>query len=328
MSRSRTQTVAATVALAAVAAIVFLCVRLRQVIASRAELERRHAALWERERQLRRIADVMPALISYVDRDRRYRFVNKHYASWFRRSSDDVIGRTIDEVLGPDAMKVGRRIHRTGAEGRGGPLRGRGPVPRGTRWVNGHYIPDFDASGQVAGFCVLVLDVTQRKLAEEAVRQSEARLRAILEHLPVGVGLTDGEGRLVLGNATMRGYVPERIPSRDPARIDRWRVDGDAVPPEGWAAERALRGETIRPGLEFTYRDDDGREVSVLASAVPFRGATARSSARSSSSRTSPRTRRRIGRCRPPTGARTSSSPRWPTSCATRWRRSATPPRS
>ena len=262
----------ATVALAAVAVIVFLCVRLRQVRASRAELERLYAALRGREQQLTHVADAMPALISYVGRDWRYRFVNRLYGTWFGRSVEEVVGKTTDEVLGEKMMKVGRPYMERALRGEEVHFEVEAPYPGGARWVNAHYVPDFDAAGQVAGFCVLVLDVTQRKLAEDAVRQSEARLWAILDHLSVGIGLIDCEGRLILGNPTMRGYVPERIPSRDPARIHRWRVDGDAVPPEGWAAERALRGETIRPGLEFSYRGDDGRDVSLLASAVPFRG--------------------------------------------------------
>jgi PAS domain S-box-containing protein len=261
------------VALAAVAAIVFLCLRLRQVLASREALEKRHAALRESEQQLRHVADVMPALISYVGRDRRYRFVNKLYGAWFRCSTDEVVGRKIDEVLGPETMKFAGDYIDRALRGEDVHFQPEVQYPAGPRWVDAHYVPDFDDAGEVAGFCVLVLDVTQRKLAEDAVRQSEARLWAILDHLSVGVGLVDGEGRLILGNATMRGYIPERIPSRDPARIQRWRIDGDAVPPEGWAAERALRGETIRPGMELSYRGDDGRDVSLLTSAVPFRGA-------------------------------------------------------
>ncbi len=259
-------------ALVAVAAIVFFCVRLRQVLASRAALEKRHAALRESEQQLRHVADVMPALISYVGRDRRYRFVNRLYGAWFRCSTDEVVGKKIDDVLGPETMKFAGDYIDRALRGEEVHFQPEVQYPAGPRWVDAHYVPDFDASGEVAGFCVLVLDVTQRKLAEDAVRQSEARLWAILDHLSVGVGLVDGEGRMILSNSTMRDYIPERIPSRDPARIQRWRSDGDAVPPQGWAAERALRGETIRPGQEFSYQGDDGRDVSVLTSAVPFRG--------------------------------------------------------
>jgi len=207
------------VVLAAAAAIVFLSVRLRQVTASRAELERRYAALRESEQQLRHAADVMPALISYVGRDRRYRFVNRLYGEWFRCSSDEVVGKKIDDLLGPETMKLAGAYIDGALRGERAHFEPEVHYPAGTRWVDAHYVPDFDAAGQVVGFCILILDVTQRKLAEDAVRQSEGRLWAILDHLSVGVGLIDGEGRLVLGNSTMRGYVPERIPSRDPARI-------------------------------------------------------------------------------------------------------------
>jgi PAS domain S-box-containing protein len=264
--------VATAVAFAAVVAIVFLCVRLRQVLTSRAALEARLAALQESEQQLRHVADVMPALISYVDRDRRYRFVNRLYGAWFRCSSDEVVGKKIDDMLGLETMKTAGEYIDRALRGEEAHFQPEVQYPAGPRWVDAHYIPDFDAAGQVAGFCVLVLDVTQRKLAEDALRQSEARLWAILDHLSVGVALADPDGRLVLSNSTMRRYVPERMPSRDPARIDRWRVAGDAVPPGGWAAERALRGETVRPGIEFSYRGDDGRDVWLLTTAVPFRG--------------------------------------------------------
>jgi PAS domain S-box-containing protein len=133
--------------------------------------------LREREQQLRHVADVMPALISYVGRDRRYRFVNRLYGVWFRCSSDEVIGKTIDEVLGPETMKFAGEYIDRALRGEEVHFQPEVQYPAGPRWVDAHYLPDFDAEGQVAGFCVLVLDVTQRKLAEETVRQSEARLK-------------------------------------------------------------------------------------------------------------------------------------------------------
>jgi PAS domain S-box-containing protein len=240
------------------------------------DLKRAEEALRMREQQLRLIADAMPVLLSYIDRDRRYRFVNRRYAAWFRRSLDDVIGRPMEEVLGRAVMdRVSPYIERA--------MRGEeihfeieAPYPTGARWINAHYVPDFDATGQVAGISVLVLDVTERKQAEEAVRQSEERLLAILEHIPVGVGLVDTDGRLVLGNSMLRRYIPERVPSRDLERMDRWRgfdAAGRPVFPEDWPPERALRGETVRPGLEFTHRSDEGGEVWLLVSSVPHHDA-------------------------------------------------------
>lgn len=164
-------------AVAVGAAIAFLYVRLRRALASRAELETRYAVLRESEQQLRHVADVMPTLISYVGRDRRYRFVNRLYGAWFRCSSDEVIGKTIDEVLGPETMKFAGEYIDRALRGEEVHFQPEVQYPAGPRWVDAHYVPDFDAQGQVAGFCVLVLDVTRRRQAEETVRQSEARLK-------------------------------------------------------------------------------------------------------------------------------------------------------
>jgi len=71
------------------------------------DLERALEALRRREQQLRHIADAMPALISYVDADRRYRFVNRQYETWFRCTREEVLGKTMEEVLGAEVMARG-----------------------------------------------------------------------------------------------------------------------------------------------------------------------------------------------------------------------------
>ena len=48
----------------------------------------------------------------------------------------------------------------------------------------------------------------ERRRSEVALRRSEARLAAVFEHLPEGVLLLDGEGRLLLINPTARSYLP------------------------------------------------------------------------------------------------------------------------
>lgn len=125
----------------------------------------------------------------------------------------------------------------------------------------------------------MALDVTERTRVEEALRASEARLAAVLEALPVGVGLHDTDGYLVLANAEMlQRYLPtRRMPSRDAERRARWRAwehDGRAVAPSDLPGARALRGERVLPGLEMLYRQDDGREVWTRVAAVPVRDAT------------------------------------------------------
>lgn len=83
-------------------------------------------------------------------------------------------------------------------------------------------------------------------------RESEARLTALLDQMPFGFGLTDHTGVWMLANLPMRRYAPAKIPSRDPAAIHRWQTfdtEGRPLEPSLWPNARALRGETVIPGL-------------------------------------------------------------------------------
>src|ERR1041385_8649310 len=65
--------------------------------------EEAEAALRESEERLRLIANNVPALISYVERDQRYRFANRTYDEWFGIAQERIQGRTVAEVFGDEA---------------------------------------------------------------------------------------------------------------------------------------------------------------------------------------------------------------------------------
>jgi PAS domain-containing protein len=45
----------------------------------------------------------IPAMIAYVDAGQRYRFANKGYADWFGLDQQRIVGKSILEVVGPEA---------------------------------------------------------------------------------------------------------------------------------------------------------------------------------------------------------------------------------
>jgi PAS domain-containing protein len=102
-----------------------------------------------------------------------------------------------------------------------------------------------------------------------------AELAAIFDQMPCAMSLIDGSGKVVLANVAMRGSVGEAIPSRDPERIERWRLfgpDGGVLDPAQWPGAKALRGETVNPGLAALHLGDDGRETALRIAAVPVVG--------------------------------------------------------
>ncbi|HZW08795.1 MAG TPA: PAS domain S-box protein, partial [Phycisphaerales bacterium] len=110
--------------------------------------------------------------------------------------------------------------------------------------------------------------------AERAVRESEARLKSILEQLPVAVGVMDGTSRWTLTNQSMDELVPVGIPSMAPEGRSRWRAwdeQGNPIGPESWPGRRAMRGERVIPGMEMLYTGDDGRETWMRVSTAPLR---------------------------------------------------------
>ncbi len=114
----------------------------------------------------------------------------------------------------------------------------------------------------------------ERARAEGALQESEARLAAALESVPVGIAVIDPAGKSVLSNAGWRRFLPTGIlPSRDPELADRWRAwdaQGQLLTPQDYPGARAMRGERVVPGQEMLYTDEDGREIWTSVASAPI----------------------------------------------------------
>ena len=141
-----------------------------------------------------------------------------------------------------------------------------------TLWAAPH-TPSEDDFSRLDVLAREAADLIERRAFEGALRQSERLRSAMFDAIPVGLGLVDTEGKVLLSNAEWHRCVPSRvIPSRDPDRAWRWRSwdsEGRQVDPSNYPAARALRGEDVHPAMEFLYTDDDGREVWTSVASVP-----------------------------------------------------------
>jgi PAS domain-containing protein len=121
-----------------------------------------------------------------------------------------------------------------------------------------------------------VKEKAERVWAEEELRKSEARLSGILRQLPVGVGLINLEGRFLLRRGLLAGLWGAVMSSHDFEPTRRWRAydsQGQLLRLDDYPGARALRGETVLPGMDFIHTADDGRETWMRVSAAPFRNA-------------------------------------------------------
>ncbi len=132
------------------------------------EQKRAMQALGESEEKLRVMADSLPALISYIDRDQIYRFANRTYEQWFGQQAKQVIGRSVREVIGEAAYEGDQRRYAEEAIAGHTVKFERSVMREGMiHRLDGTLVPHFDASGQVAGVFVLITDITERKALEE-----------------------------------------------------------------------------------------------------------------------------------------------------------------
>lgn len=141
------------------------------------ERKQTEAVLRNSENQLRLVTDTVPLLISYVDKEHRYRFVNRTYTEWFGRSREEVIGKHLSEVLGQVAYQTILPEIEKVLSGQEVFFERLVPYKNGERFIYLNYIPELDAStGQVIGFHAFVQDITERKKAEEELRRSREEL--------------------------------------------------------------------------------------------------------------------------------------------------------
>ena len=133
--------------------------------------------------------------------------------------------------------------------------------PDGTlRWVRCHAFPIKDHAGEVYRVAGLAEDITERKQAQEALRESEERFRGTFENAAVGIAHVDAEGRFLLVNEKLCdivGYTREEL---------LVRAFRDVTHPEDLAASleqfhALMRGELPSFSLEKRYLRKDGSVV-------------------------------------------------------------------
>jgi diguanylate cyclase (GGDEF)-like protein/PAS domain S-box-containing protein len=174
------------------------------------------AALAESEAAYRRIVDLAAEGIWVLDADQVVTFVNEHMAELLGLTVTELIGRSLFEFMDDEgralaAARVQRRRAGITEAGDFKLIRGDGtPV-----WTSLNAAPILDDDGVYQGSIALVSDVTERHHHEEAVARSEARYRALLDHLPDAIAIVyDRDLRTVMASGaglTQRGFDPDTM---------------------------------------------------------------------------------------------------------------------
>lgn len=165
--------------------------------------ERTEEALRESERRFREFAEMMPQTVFEMDLEGRLTFVNRHaYETWGYEPEDVAAGRiTCFDMIRPEDHDMARQNIRKRFEG---DLEDHEYIARrgdGTMFPVIMYSAPVFRDGEPAGLRGIAVDVTDRKLAEEALRESEERYRTLAEASPDMIWVTDCDGVVRYANS-------------------------------------------------------------------------------------------------------------------------------
>ena len=150
------------------------------------------------EAEMRRIADAVPMLVAYADRDHRYRFANARYEDWFGVLPASIVDRPIRETLGEEMYRD--RIGDIDAA-----LTGRTVIAEtkmrhrelGMRDVEIRYVPHREESGETLGVYILGIDITERARDAAEIKASNSRFRTAMEAVHGVLWTNSADGRMV-----------------------------------------------------------------------------------------------------------------------------------
>ena len=147
----------------------------------------------------------------------------------------------------------------------------RAALPDGTiKYIRGIGHPVLDGAGELVEYVGTAVDVTERKRAEQALREREAKIRCLVDANVIGIFIWDFEGQILEANDAflrMVGYDREDLAS---GRL-RWT---ELTPPE-WEERDAVLAQqqkmtgSLQP-FEKEYFRRDGARVPVLIGTATF----------------------------------------------------------
>jgi len=234
------------------------------------ELKRSEAVLRESEEHFRLLADTAPVLIWQSGKNKLCTYFNRPWLDFTGRSMEEELGDGWAEGVHPGDLQKCLDTYTQSFE-----RREKFRMEYRLRHHDGQYrwivdigVPRFNQDGSFAGYTGVGVDITERKLAEDQLREYEKAVEAAEEMIAV----VDREYRILLANrkyATMRNMVKEKILGRFVHEVLNREVFEAVVKPK---LDECFEGKVVRYEMKYTYPELGERDMSV--SYFPIEGAT------------------------------------------------------
>jgi diguanylate cyclase (GGDEF)-like protein/PAS domain S-box-containing protein len=165
------------------------------------QLKQTEARLGERERQLSLITDSVGFPITYLDRQRVVRFVNRPSAEWAGFAPEAMIGVRAEELMPAEVAAAALPYMDRALAGHAVTYEREALWPgRNRRHIRGHMIPDRDETGDVRGILIVLLDIEEDWRLRRALDDQRRRLQLVVENIGVPMSYIDHDLRMQFAN--------------------------------------------------------------------------------------------------------------------------------
>ena len=209
-------------------------------------LEAQAVLLQSREELLKIFVQHVPAAVAMLDRDMRYLQVSNRWCTDYLRGRTEILGRSHYELF-PEQPERWKEVHRRGLQGE--TLRvdeDRWDGQDGPHWARWEVRPWKTPESTVGGILILAEDITGRKQMEEDLRESEDKLRLLLDSTAEAIYGIDLEHRCTFCNpACLRTLGYERtdqvLGKNTHDLLHHTRADGTRFPQEECRIHRVIQ---------------------------------------------------------------------------------------